>query len=82
MFTEVHNDQLHGGIFQPALSPYVHQQLLCVFSSHKRSLVVCIGVYTDMDTDCTKPLDDWVRADDTLIVGWENEFTSDEGISY
>lgn len=32
-----------------------------------------------MDTECVKPLDEWVRPGDTLIAGWENEFASELG---
>lgn len=36
------------------------------------------GVYADIDTECRKPLDRYLRAADTLVVGWENEFQTDE----
>jgi mannosyltransferase OCH1-like enzyme len=36
------------------------------------------GVYADIDTECRKPLDRFLRASDTLVVGWENEFRTDE----
>jgi hypothetical protein len=36
------------------------------------------GVYADIDTECRKPIDDFVRASDTLVVGWENEFATDD----
>jgi len=35
------------------------------------------GVYADVDTECRRPLDDFIHAKDTLIVGWENEFFTD-----
>lgn len=35
------------------------------------------GVYADIDTECRQPLDDFIHAKDTLIVGWENEFFTD-----
>lgn len=31
------------------------------------------GVYADIDTECTQPLDEAIRSDDTLLVGWEGE---------
>lgn len=31
------------------------------------------GVYADIDTECTQPLDDAIRPDDSLLVGWEGE---------
>lgn len=36
------------------------------------------GVYADIDTECRKPLDRFLRTTDTLVVGWENEFRTDE----
>eukprot|EP00241_Pyramimonas_parkeae_P000729 CAMPEP_0114247346 /NCGR_PEP_ID=MMETSP0058-20121206/12974_1 /TAXON_ID=36894 /ORGANISM="Pyramimonas parkeae, CCMP726" /LENGTH=1002 /DNA_ID=CAMNT_0001360647 /DNA_START=399 /DNA_END=3407 /DNA_ORIENTATION=+ len=36
------------------------------------------GVYADIDTECRVPVDNYVRASDTLVVGWENEFASDD----
>ena len=36
------------------------------------------GVYADIDTSCEKPLDSFINANDTLVVGWENEFDTDE----
>ena len=35
------------------------------------------GVYADIDTECRQPLDEVIDAQDTLIVGWENEFRTD-----
>ena len=34
------------------------------------------GVYADVDTECRKPLSKFIRPDDTMIVGWENEFST------
>eukprot|EP00892_Ulva_mutabilis_P010532 jgi/Ulvmu1/7851/UM004_0082.1 len=31
------------------------------------------GVYADIDTECTQPLDEAIRPDDALLVGWEGE---------
>ncbi|KAK9806068.1 hypothetical protein WJX72_000034 [[Myrmecia] bisecta] len=36
------------------------------------------GVYADMDTECRKPLNNLIAPRDTMVVGWENEFSSDE----
>ena len=36
------------------------------------------GVYADVDTECRKPLNDIIRPQDTLIVSWENEFSTAE----
>ena len=36
------------------------------------------GVYADMDVECRKPLNSLIMPRDTLIVGWENEFSSAE----
>ena len=35
------------------------------------------GVYADVDTECRRPMDDVVGGEDSLIVGWENEFDTD-----
>lgn len=32
------------------------------------------GVYADIDTECRQPLSNLLRARDTLVVSWENEF--------
>ncbi len=34
------------------------------------------GVYADVDTECRQPLDGVLRANDSMVVGWENEFDS------
>lgn len=31
------------------------------------------GVYADIDTECTQPLDETIRPVDALLVGWEGE---------
>ena len=36
------------------------------------------GVYADIDTECRRPLDEFLRTTDTLVVGWEGEFATDE----
>eukprot|EP00218_Dolichomastix_sp_CCMP3274_P014156 CAMPEP_0170135690 /NCGR_PEP_ID=MMETSP0033_2-20121228/2605_1 /TAXON_ID=195969 /ORGANISM="Dolichomastix tenuilepis, Strain CCMP3274" /LENGTH=1019 /DNA_ID=CAMNT_0010371293 /DNA_START=85 /DNA_END=3144 /DNA_ORIENTATION=+ len=36
------------------------------------------GVYADVDTECRAPLDAFLYPSDTLVVGWENEFATDE----
>lgn len=36
------------------------------------------GVYADVDTESRKPLDSIIKAKDTLLVGWENEFATQE----
>lgn len=36
------------------------------------------GVYADVDTECKLPLNDLILPRDTLIVGWENEFSTAE----
>lgn len=36
------------------------------------------GVYADIDVECRKPLNSLIVPRDTLIVGWENEFSSAE----
>jgi mannosyltransferase OCH1-like enzyme len=36
------------------------------------------GAYADIDTECRVPLDTYLRATDTMVVGWENEFATDE----
>jgi mannosyltransferase OCH1-like enzyme len=36
------------------------------------------GVYADIDTECRQPLNGLLRARDTLVVSWENEFESAE----
>lgn len=33
------------------------------------------GVYADIDTECKQPLDSIIRSKDTLIVGWDSEFS-------
>ena len=34
------------------------------------------GVYADVDTECRQPMDAVLRANDSMVVGWENEFDS------
>ena len=34
------------------------------------------GVYADVDTECRQPMDGVLRANDSMVVGWENEFES------
>ena len=34
------------------------------------------GVYADVDTECRQPMDSVLRANDSMVVGWENEFDS------
>ena len=36
------------------------------------------GVYADIDVECRKPLNSLIMPRDTLIVGWENEFSAAE----
>ena len=36
------------------------------------------GVYADVDTECKAPLNDLIKPRDTLVVGWENEFSTAE----
>ena len=36
------------------------------------------GLYADIDTECRQPMDSYLRSTDTLVVGWENEFRTDE----
>ncbi|CAL8471301.1 g10843 [Coccomyxa elongata] len=36
------------------------------------------GVYADIDTECRKPLNNVILPRDTLVVGWENEFSTAE----
>ena len=36
------------------------------------------GLYADIDTECRRPMDSYLRSTDTLVVGWENEFRTDE----
>ena len=36
------------------------------------------GVYADIDVECQKPLNSLIMPRDTLIVGWENEFSAAE----
>jgi len=36
------------------------------------------GVYADIDVECRKPLNSLIMPRDTLIVGWENEFSTAE----
>ena len=36
------------------------------------------GVYSDIDATCVQPLDSWIRGSDSLVVGWEGEFGTDE----
>lgn len=35
------------------------------------------GVYADVDTECRRPMDDVIGKEDSLVVGWENEFDTD-----
>jgi hypothetical protein len=39
------------------------------------------GVYADIDTECRKPLNNLILPRDTLVVGWENEFSTAEEAS-
>ncbi len=34
------------------------------------------GVYADVDTECRQPMDEVLRSNDSMVVGWENEFES------
>lgn len=34
------------------------------------------GVYADIDTECRLPVDSLLKAEDTMVVGWENEWPS------
>ena len=34
------------------------------------------GVYSDIDTECRQPLSSIIKARDTMVVGWENEFAT------
>lgn len=36
------------------------------------------GVYADVDTECMSPLNDLILPRDTLVVSWENEFSTAE----
>lgn len=36
------------------------------------------GIYADIDVECRKPLNSLIMPRDTLIVGWENEFSAAE----
>ena len=36
------------------------------------------GGDADIDTECRQPMDSYLRSTDTLVVGWENEFRTDE----
>ncbi len=36
------------------------------------------GIYADIDTECRKPLNNLILPRDTLVVGWENEFSTAE----
>ncbi len=36
------------------------------------------GVYSDIDTECRKPLDSLIKSKDTLVAGWEATFASPE----
>ncbi|KAK3248296.1 hypothetical protein CYMTET_42231 [Cymbomonas tetramitiformis] len=35
------------------------------------------GIYADIDTECREPVDNFLLPQDTLVVGWENEFQYD-----
>ena len=52
----------------------------CGLSDFFRYLIVLHtgGVYADIDTECRQPMDSYLRSTDTLVVGWENEFRTDE----
>lgn len=39
------------------------------------------GVYADIDTECRKPLNNLILPRDTLVVSWENEFSTAEEAS-
>lgn len=34
------------------------------------------GLYADIDTECRRPMDDIIQPRDTMVVGWENEFST------
>ena len=36
------------------------------------------GVYADIDTECRKPMNELIRPMDTMLVSWENEFSTAE----
>eukprot|EP00976_Prorocentrum_cordatum_P094281 1189728-Prorocentrum_minimum.AAC.1 len=36
------------------------------------------GVYADIDTECRVPIDNYLLPSDAFVVGWENEFATDE----
>ena len=39
------------------------------------------GVYADVDTECTRPLDQLLQPHDAMLVSWENEFATAEEAS-
>ncbi len=52
------------------------------FSSRYMVVLRMGGVYADIDTECRKPLNNVILPRDTLVVGWENEFsTAEEALS-
>lgn len=36
------------------------------------------GIYADVDTECRQPMSKIIQPRDTLVVGWENEFSTAE----
>lgn len=36
------------------------------------------GVFADVDAECRQPLDGLIQSRDTLVVGWDNEYSSAE----
>ena len=36
------------------------------------------GIYADVDTECGRPLDDFIRPTDSFIAGWEDEYATAE----
>ena len=68
--------------------PYSPQHCLCVLpeahalSKHVpgRYMVVLRlgGVYADIDCECLQSFDQLIRPRDTMVVAWENEFSTAE----
>lgn len=49
------------------------------FACHRYLIVLRYGgVYADVDTECGRPLDDFILASDSLVVGWEDEYATPE----
>ena len=36
------------------------------------------GVYADVDTECGRPLNDFIKPDDSFVAGWEDEYATAE----